>query len=144
MPNLKLGKKSNDMYAIHVSLPKGIIEMKSYCKVNGGSLSLTDYEFKFALASGADKLIASSVLAVSDGVVEVAAPVVAKAPEAKVEAKAPVIVEDLPVTSVQMTVEMNDMAEPAEAVENAEAVDSTADVVEDSAKDAAKPRKRRV
>lgn len=144
MPNLKLGKKSNNMYAVHISLPRGIVEMKSYCKVNGGMLAVSKSEFDFAMAAGMDKLIAAEVVAVGESssvAIPVAVPVVktvgvkAAVAEVKVE-------DSMPVTAVQMTVEMS---EPAEAVVE-ESVEEVTDYTEESAdapKDTAKSRRRR-
>lgn len=144
MPNLKLGKKSNNMYAVHISLPRGIVEMKSYCKVNGGMLAVSKSEFDFAMAAGMDKLIAAEVVAVGESssvAIPVAVPVV-KTVEVRA-AVAEVKVEDsMPVTAVQMTVEMS---EPAEAVVE-ESVEEVTDYTEESAdapKDTAKSRRRR-
>lgn len=144
MPNLKLGKKSNNMYAVHISLPRGIVEMKSYCKVNGGMLTVSKSEFDFAMAAGMDKLIAAEVISVGDAAPAVAAaakPVEVKAPAVDVKSE-----ESLPVTSVQMTVEMAEPAEaPVEEVSNdvvEEASEPTEEAM-DAPKDAAKSRKRR-
>jgi len=143
MPNLKLGKKSNNMYAVHISLPRGIVEMKSYCKVNGGMLAVSKSEFDFAMAAGMDKLIAAEVISVGEGalVAETAKPVEVKAPVVEVNSE-----ESLPVTSVQMTVEM---AEPAEAPVDevsekiAEEASEPVEGSTDSTKDSIKPRRRR-
>lgn len=146
MPNLKLGKKSNNMYAVHVSLPRGIVEMKSYCKVNGGVLAVSKSEFDFAMAAGMDKLIAAEVVAVGS-VSESPAPVVKHVeskPAVDVEVK---VDESIPVTSVQMTVEMSEPAELSAEEAKEEVVEEVVEAVEESSdapKDAAKSRRRRV
>lgn len=144
MPNLKLGKKSNNMYAVHISLPRGIVEMKSYCKVNGGMLAVSKSEFDFAMAAGMDKLIAAEVISVGEAATVVVSPV------KPVEVKVPVVEvkseESLPVTSVQMVVDMAEPAEaPVEEVSNdvVEEVAEPAEESSDAPKDAAKSRRRR-
>lgn len=122
MTVVKLGKNAASAFAVHISLPKGIVDLKAYCKVNGGSMLLSDNEMAFAMASGLGNLIESKVVSIAAEGAEV------KYAPKMAEVAKPVIVEvpvvETPVTAIQMTVEKH-TAEGGEL----EGTDNTAGVV---------------
>ena len=123
---LILGAEAKNKYAIHISIPTGIIELKGYCKLHGGVV-LTDAEISFARSAGLDELIKSNVVAI-EGEVKVVAP------KAEVKAVvAPKVVKEVKAEEVAVAPVVAPIAAPVVEV----SVDPVADaVVEDSTENA--------
>ena len=54
---ISLGPKSNRFYQILVCLPKSMVELKDYCKVNPRGLALSDEELTYSLSHGLQELL---------------------------------------------------------------------------------------
>lgn len=60
---IKITEKGKASYGAVVCLPKAMIEMRDYSKVNPSGLVLTDSELAYAKAHGLDKVLADGLLA---------------------------------------------------------------------------------
>ena len=89
---ISIGPKSNKFYQILVCLPKSMMELKDYCKVNPRGLTLSDEELAYAMSHGLQGLLEDGQAVLLDEHVQIAkdeAPVVVvEAPKPEPEKRA--------------------------------------------------------
>lgn len=100
MTALKLGKNAANAFAIHVSLPRGITELKSYCKVNGGRMVVSESELSFAMSAGLGAMMECGLVEISSDTAMSVAPVSVPVPVKETSAESPK-------TALQMTVDIH-------------------------------------